>query len=76
MVGTDAELVTERQVGRNTIEALSGKWGVPFYEVSSKGNWRVTDPFEDLVRLMRRHCAEISAQNTSRKRSNSKCISM
>jgi len=53
VVGTKLDLVNEREVHRNTIQTLASRWGLPFYETSSKRNWHISDVFEDLVRQMR-----------------------
>ncbi|KAJ4495101.1 small GTPase superfamily [Lentinula edodes] len=53
VVGTKLDLVNEREVHRNTIQALASRWKLPFYETSSKRNWHISDVFEDLVRQMR-----------------------
>ncbi|KAJ3754634.1 small GTPase superfamily [Lentinula raphanica] len=53
VVGTKLDLVNEREVHRNTIQALASRWNLPFYETSSKRNWHITEVFEDLVRQMR-----------------------
>jgi len=53
VVGTKLDLVNEREVQRSTIQSLSGRWDLPFYETSAKRNWHVTDVFEDLLRQMR-----------------------
>lgn len=53
VVGTKLDLVNEREVQRSTIESLSSRWEIPFYETSAKRNWHVTEVFEDLLRQMR-----------------------
>jgi len=53
IVGTKLDLVNEREVQRSTIESLSSRWGVPFYETSAKRNWHVDEVFGDLLRQMR-----------------------
>ena len=53
VVGTKLDLVNEREVPRSTIQALSNRWDLPFYETSAKRDWHVIDVFEDLVRQMR-----------------------
>jgi len=69
VVGTKLDLVNEREVPRNTIQALASRWGLPFYETSSKRNWHISDVFEDLVRQMRaRYPAEQTAGHSSRKK--------
>ncbi|KAJ7780859.1 P-loop containing nucleoside triphosphate hydrolase protein [Mycena maculata] len=53
VVGTNSDLVSEREVSATTIETLAKDWDLPFYETSVKKNWHANDPFEDLVRQMR-----------------------
>lgn len=53
VVGTKLDLVSEREVQRNTIQSLASRWDLPFYETSAKRNWHVTEVFEDLLRQMR-----------------------
>jgi len=52
VVGTKLDLVSEREVSRNTIQSLVARWGIPFYETSAKRNWHVSDVFQDLVKEM------------------------
>ncbi|KAF8838608.1 hypothetical protein BDN67DRAFT_907042 [Paxillus ammoniavirescens] len=52
IVGTKLDLVSEREVSRNTIQSLVARWGIPFYETSAKRNWHVSDVFQDLVKEM------------------------
>lgn len=53
IVGTKLDLVNEREVPRTTIQSLSNRWDLPFYETSAKKNWHVAEVFEDLLRQMR-----------------------
>lgn len=53
VVGTKLDLVTEREVPQELIRRYAVRWGVPFYETSSKRNWNVRPAFEDLMRRMR-----------------------
>ena len=53
VVGTKLDLTTEREVPQELIRRYAVRWGVPFYETSSKRNWNVRPAFEDLVRRMR-----------------------
>ncbi|EFI27889.1 rap 1A [Coprinopsis cinerea okayama7 len=53
VVGTKLDLVNEREVPRATIQSLSNRWDLPFFETSSKKNWHVNEVFEDLLRQMR-----------------------
>lgn len=53
LVGTKADLGPDREVSRETMQALADKWRVPYYETSAKRNWGVDAVFEDVVRQMR-----------------------
>jgi GTPase SAR1 family protein len=53
LVGTKADLGSEREVSRETMQALADKWRVPYYETSAKRNWGIASVFEDVVRQMR-----------------------
>ncbi|ELU40468.1 Ras domain-containing protein [Rhizoctonia solani AG-1 IA] len=53
LVGTKADLAPDREVSRETMQALADKWSIPYYETSAKRNWGVSNVFEDIVRQMR-----------------------
>ncbi|CAE6518897.1 unnamed protein product [Rhizoctonia solani] len=53
LVGTKADLVSDREVARETMQALADKWSIPYYETSAKRNWGVSSVFEDIVRQMK-----------------------
>lgn len=53
LVGTKADLGPDREVSRETMQALADKWRVPYYETSAKRNWGINAVFEDIVRQMR-----------------------
>ncbi|KAJ7205418.1 P-loop containing nucleoside triphosphate hydrolase protein [Mycena pura] len=52
-VGLKSDLSYEREVDAATIESLSTRLNIPFYEASAKLNWHVENVFEDLVRQLR-----------------------
>ncbi|KAF8920151.1 rap 1A [Mucidula mucida] len=79
VVGTKLDLVSEREVPKNTIQNLANRWGHPFYETSAKRNWHVTDVFEDLVRQMRKKYPNETSSPKKSKRKHGKdgnCIIM
>ena len=53
LVGTKADLGSDREVSREQMQALADKWKVPYYETSAKRNWGIDAVFEDIVRQMR-----------------------
>jgi GTPase SAR1 family protein len=53
LVGTKADLAQDREVSRETMQALADKWNIPYYETSAKRNWGVSNVFEDIVRQMK-----------------------
>ncbi|KAJ1307428.1 hypothetical protein OPQ81_001530 [Rhizoctonia solani] len=53
LVGTKADLASDREVSRETMQALADKWNIPYYETSAKRNWGVSNVFEDIVRQMK-----------------------
>ncbi|EMD33305.1 hypothetical protein CERSUDRAFT_87190 [Gelatoporia subvermispora B] len=67
IVGTKMDLAHEREVSRAAVQDLVQRWGHPVYETSAKRNWHVSDPFEDLVRQMRKRYSR-TAQKRQRKR--------
>ncbi|EIM91059.1 uncharacterized protein STEHIDRAFT_91025 [Stereum hirsutum FP-91666 SS1] len=74
VVGTKLDLANEREVQRSTIQELSTRWGLPFYETSAKKNWQVKNVFEDLIRqMMKRYPHEPPKK---RKKSRGFCIIM
>jgi len=72
VVGTKLDLVNEREVHRNSIQNLASRWGMPFYETSSKRNWHISEVFEDLVRQMRARYP--SEQAATAKKPHKPCI--
>jgi len=70
VAGTMLDLVTEREVRRNTIQSLATRWDVPFYETSAKHNQNVVNVFEDLVRRMRERYPQLSNSESSLPKSN------
>jgi len=75
IVGTKLDLVNEREVQRATIQNLSAKWGLPFYETSAKRNWHVADVFEDLLRQMRLQYPQDPSKKR-KKRHSTGCVVM
>ncbi|TFK40090.1 rap 1A [Crucibulum laeve] len=73
VVGTKLDLVNEREVQRSTIQSLSSRWDLPFYETSAKRNWHVNDVFEDLLRQMRKR---YPVDPTRKKKKGSACVIM
>jgi Ras-related protein Rap-1A len=74
VVGANSELYNEREVLPSTIVNLSQQWNLPFFEVSARRNWHVSDAFEDLVRQMRNRYPEHPVK--TKKRSKPQCIIM
>jgi len=72
VVGTKMDLVNEREVHKNTIQALASRWNLPFYETSAKRNWHIAEVFEDLLRQMRARYPP----DPERKKRKSGCIVM
>ncbi|PPQ63920.1 hypothetical protein CVT24_010318 [Panaeolus cyanescens] len=75
IVGTKLDLVNEREVQRATIQSLSAKWELPFYETSAKRNWHVSEVFEDLLRQMRLQFPQDPAKKR-KKRHSTGCVLM
>ncbi|TFY83565.1 hypothetical protein EWM64_g434 [Hericium alpestre] len=73
VVGTKMDLPNEREVQQSTIEELSARWGLRFYETSAKRNWNVKEAFEDLVRQMRDRYPQ---EPSRRKKVTKNCIVM
>ncbi|KAG9128396.1 Ras GTPase, partial [Ceratobasidium sp. 392] len=53
LVGTKADLSSDREVSREQIQALADRWKMPYYETSAKRNWNIDAVFEDIIRQMR-----------------------
>ncbi|KAI0313179.1 rap 1A [Amylostereum chailletii] len=53
LVGTKLDLNLEREVPLSTIQEISARWDVPYFETSAKRNWHVQEAFLALVRQMR-----------------------
>ena len=53
LVGTKADLTSDREVSRETMQALADKWSIPYYETSAKRNWGILNVFEDIARQMK-----------------------
>ncbi|OCH94885.1 ras-domain-containing protein [Obba rivulosa] len=73
VVGTKMDLAHEREVSRGTVQDLALRWGHSVYETSAKRNWHVSDPFEDLVRQMRKRYPRDAYQ---RRRKRDVCVVM
>ncbi|KAJ7780852.1 P-loop containing nucleoside triphosphate hydrolase protein [Mycena maculata] len=76
VVGTKRDLASEREVSAKTIESLAKSWDLPFYETSAKHNRNVNDPFEDLVRQMRRRILPPVGREDRKKQKRGECITM
>ncbi|KAG6811207.1 hypothetical protein H0H92_008569 [Tricholoma furcatifolium] len=74
VVGTKLDLVSEREVQRDTISSLANRWSLPFYETSAKKNWHIDDVFEDLVRQLRAKYPQEA--HKARKKKSSFCTIM
>ncbi|KIM40444.1 hypothetical protein M413DRAFT_19135 [Hebeloma cylindrosporum] len=74
VVGTKLDLVNEREVQRSTIQSLSARWDLPFYETSAKRNWHVAEVFEDLLRQMRKRYP--ADPTRKRRKRGSGCVTM
>ncbi|KAG8688219.1 Ras- protein rsr1 [Ceratobasidium sp. 423] len=84
LVGTKADLASDREVSRETMQALADKWCIPYYETSAKRNWGISNVFEDIVRQMRAKGMDSppsGSKNRARKRGTgghegNKCVLM
>ncbi|CAE7231418.1 unnamed protein product [Rhizoctonia solani] len=67
LVGTKADLASDREVSRETMQTLADKWNIPYYETSAKRNWGVSSVFEDIVRQMKAKGMDTPSPNSGSK---------
>jgi len=53
LVGTKADLASERQVETKEAEELAKSWGIEYFESSSRTRQNVTEPFFGIARMIR-----------------------